>query len=93
MCRAGKEIKLGKPKGILQSLMYYKEKVFSFIKSLKCHYMKLFLHIIIVKYNDLTNKKQQLDSFKPLPPELIRNLNNWFKWSLLIIVILLKAIL
>lgn len=30
----------------------------------------------------LTSKKQQLDAFRPLPPELIKNLDEWFKIEL-----------
>jgi Fic family protein len=35
-----------------------------------------------MNYDYLTQKKQQLDGFRPLPPELIRNLNDWFKVEL-----------
>ena len=31
------------------------------------------------KLRQLTIKKQKLDSFRPLPPELVRNLDEWFK--------------
>lgn len=30
----------------------------------------------------LTNKKQKLDTFRPLPPELVKNLEEWFKIEL-----------
>ncbi len=30
----------------------------------------------------LTNKKQKLDTFRPLPPELVKNLDEWFKIEL-----------
>src|SRR3990167_6209268 len=30
----------------------------------------------------LTSKKQKLDSFRPLPTELVKNLDNWFKVEL-----------
>lgn len=30
----------------------------------------------------LTNKKQKLDTFRPLPPELVKNLDAWFKVEL-----------
>src|SRR3989344_5674578 len=30
----------------------------------------------------LTGKKQKLDTFRPLPPELVRNLDDWFKVEL-----------
>lgn len=30
----------------------------------------------------LTNKKQKLDTFRPLPPELVKNLDEWFKVEL-----------
>lgn len=30
----------------------------------------------------LTSKKQRLDIFRPLPPELVKNLNEWFKVEL-----------
>ncbi|OGE24839.1 hypothetical protein A3C26_00190 [Candidatus Daviesbacteria bacterium RIFCSPHIGHO2_02_FULL_39_12] len=30
----------------------------------------------------LTSKKQKLDSFRPLPPELVKNLDDWFKVEL-----------
>lgn len=30
----------------------------------------------------LTDKKQQLDAFRPLPPELVKNLEEWFKVEL-----------
>lgn len=29
-------------------------------------------------FNSLTAKKQKLDSFRPLPPELVKNLEQWF---------------
>lgn len=34
------------------------------------------------KLNQLTRKKQRLDKYKPLPPELIKNLEDWFKVEL-----------
>lgn len=34
------------------------------------------------KLNLLTQKKQKLDSFRPLPPELVKNLDEWFKVEL-----------
>lgn len=34
------------------------------------------------KLRQLTIKKQKLDSFRPLPPELVRNLDEWFKIEL-----------
>src|SRR3972149_11829389 len=30
----------------------------------------------------LTDKKQRLDAFRPLPPELVKNLDEWFKIEL-----------
>lgn len=33
-------------------------------------------------YDKLTQKKQQLDGFRPLRPELARNLDDWFKVEL-----------
>src|SRR3989344_9521085 len=30
----------------------------------------------------LTTKKQRLDTFRPLPPELVKNLDAWFKVEL-----------
>ena len=30
----------------------------------------------------LTTKKQRLDTFRPLPPELVKNLDAWFKIEL-----------
>lgn len=35
-----------------------------------------------MNYTKLTEKKQLLDSFRPLPPELVRNLDNWFRVEL-----------
>ena len=35
-----------------------------------------------MEYDRLTHKKQQLDGFRPLPPELVRNLDDWFKVEL-----------
>jgi Fic family protein len=35
-----------------------------------------------MKYDDLTRKKQQLDGFRPLPPALVRNLDDWFRVEL-----------
>jgi len=32
----------------------------------------------VVKLKVLTSKKEQLDMFRPLPPELVRNLEEWF---------------
>lgn len=34
------------------------------------------------KLKVLTDKKQQLDTFRPLPPELVQNLDEWFKVEL-----------
>lgn len=34
------------------------------------------------KLNLLTQKKQKLDGFRPLPPELVKNLDEWFKVEL-----------
>ncbi len=33
-------------------------------------------------YDMLTEKKQQLDAFRPLPPALVRNLDDWFRVEL-----------
>jgi Fic family protein len=35
-----------------------------------------------MNYDDLTRKKQQLDTFRPLPPALVRNLDEWFRVEL-----------
>lgn len=35
-----------------------------------------------MNYTQLTNKKQQLDGLRPLSPELIRNLDDWFRVEL-----------
>lgn len=35
-----------------------------------------------MKYEKLTQKKQELDGFRPLPPALLRNLNDWFRVEL-----------
>ena len=35
-----------------------------------------------MNYDVLTHKKQQLDVFRPLPPALVRNLDEWFKVEL-----------
>ena len=35
-----------------------------------------------MKYDRLTRKKQELDSFRPLPPALVRNLDDWFRVEL-----------
>jgi len=35
-----------------------------------------------MKYDQLTQKKKELDSFRPLPLELTRNLEDWFKVEL-----------
>lgn len=32
--------------------------------------------------NKLSEKKKKLDSYRPLPPELVKNLNDWFKVEL-----------
>ena len=34
------------------------------------------------KLNKLTEKKQRLDKYRPLPPELVKNLEDWFKVEL-----------
>ena len=31
-----------------------------------------------MKFDKLSDKKEQLDAFRPLPPELVRNLEEWF---------------
>jgi len=36
----------------------------------------------IVNYNIVTQKKEQLDALRPLPKELINNLNEWFRVEL-----------
>ncbi len=36
------------------------------------------LYGFMVKLKVLTTKKEQLDVFRPLPPELVRNLDEWF---------------
>ncbi len=35
-----------------------------------------------MKYNILTDKKSQLDSFRPMPDALLRNLDDWFRVEL-----------
>ena len=35
-----------------------------------------------MKYDRLTRKKQELDGFRPLPPALVRNLDDWFRVEL-----------
>jgi Fic family protein len=35
-----------------------------------------------VNWDSLTEKKRRLDEFRPLPPELVSNLGNWFKVEL-----------
>lgn len=35
-----------------------------------------------MKYDNLTNKKELLDALRPLPPELVRNLEDWFRVEL-----------
>lgn len=35
-----------------------------------------------MEYTILTQKKQALDAFRPLPPELVRNLDDWFRVEL-----------
>jgi Fic family protein len=35
-----------------------------------------------MKYDELTHKKQQLDLLRPLPPALVRNLDDWFRVEL-----------
>lgn len=35
-----------------------------------------------MNYSKITEKKQQLDGFRPLPPELTRNLDDWFRVEL-----------
>ena len=35
-----------------------------------------------MNYDALTEKKKHLDTFRPLPPELIRNLDDWFRVEL-----------
>jgi len=35
-----------------------------------------------MKYGELTRKKQQVDRFRPFPPDLSRNLDEWFKIEL-----------
>jgi Fic family protein len=35
-----------------------------------------------MNYDDLTRKKQQLDGLRPLPPALVRNLDDWFRVEL-----------
>ena len=34
------------------------------------------------KLTHLTARKQKLDSYRPLPPELVKNLEEWFKVEL-----------
>jgi len=34
------------------------------------------------KLKQLTEKKQRLDKYRPLPPELVKNLEGWFKVEL-----------
>lgn len=33
---------------------------------------------MVMNYDNLTHKKRLLDGFRPLPPELVRNLDDWF---------------
>jgi len=35
-----------------------------------------------MNYSQLSHKKEVLDSFRPLPPALVRNLDEWFKVEL-----------
>jgi Fic family protein len=37
---------------------------------------------LFVKWDSLTEKKRQLDQFRPLPKELVANLENWFRVEL-----------
>jgi Fic family protein len=37
---------------------------------------------LLVKWDSLTEKKRQLDQFRPLPKELVANLENWFRVEL-----------
>lgn len=46
---------------------------------LKC---KVMVYGLCVKWNILSEKKQKLDQFRPLPKELVSNLENWFKVEL-----------
>ncbi len=38
--------------------------------------------LLIMNYDELTEKKKQLDAFRPLPNELVRNLDDWFRVEL-----------
>ena len=40
------------------------------------------LYSFTMNYEKLTYKKQQLDNFRPLPKELVHNLEEWFKVEL-----------
>jgi Fic family protein len=40
------------------------------------------VYSLIMMYDKLTSKKKQLDSYRPLPDALVRNLDNWFRIEL-----------
>lgn len=43
---------------------------------------KVTLYTLLMYYERLTLAKQQLDGFRPLQPELVRNLDDWFRVEL-----------
>jgi len=36
----------------------------------------------MINFNDITAKKERLDAYRPLPPELVTNLDEWFRVEL-----------
>jgi len=40
------------------------------------------LYGLAMNYDKLTQKKQALDSYRPLPVNLVKNLDNWFRVEL-----------
>ena len=36
----------------------------------------------MLKLQKLTEKKRKLDQYRPLPPELVKNLDDWFRVEL-----------
>lgn len=45
-------------------------------------YVILYTLSIVMTYDQLTRKKKELDGYRPLPPALVRNLDEWFRVEL-----------
>lgn len=45
-------------------------------------HLHLYSTLVPMKYETLTQKKEKIDSFRPLPKELVKNLTEWFRVEL-----------